>query len=346
MSLEQIMISVLMPVYNGEKYLAEAIDSILNQSFRNFELLILLEYGSNEESKRIIAGYTDDRIKVIENTERLGLPLSLNKGIDFASGKYIARMDTDDVSLVDRFKIQYEFLEAHPEISLCGSSIRINGKGRKMPVFESAEAIKFGTYFECPFYHPTIMWRKDDLRKENLYYRNLPQSEDYDLWTRVIPSLQVFNINKVLLNYRVHSSNKSALGIKVINKIDDEVKREFWSKTGLNYDSCIYKETLPEDINNKIKHIELHRIKCVADNTDEFDGKRRYVQRYVLNYLLSNGYSKNEILMIIKENGLFQYFSQKEDYLYMMYRILRHGCRKLVDKMCLWRIGSREKPKT
>ena len=335
MSVEQIMISVLMPVYNGEKYLAEAIDSILNQSFRYFELLILLEHGSNEESKKIIGSYNDERIRVIENSERLGLPISLNKGIDLARGKYIARMDTDDVSLIDRFKVQYEFLEAHPEISLCGSSIRINGKGRKMPVFESTEAIKFGAYFECPFYHPTVMWRKDDLVKEDLYYKNLPQAEDYELWTRVICSLQLVNINKVLLNYRVHSSNKSALGINVLNKIDNEVKREYWSKTGLNYDDCIERKVLLENINGKIKHIELYRIKCVAYNTDEFNGKNRYIQRYVLNYLLSNGYKKNEILQIIKEIGLNKYFAQRLDYVYIMYRIFRHKCRKAVDNMCL-----------
>lgn len=333
MSVEQKMISVLMPVYNGEKYLAEAIDSILKQSFGNFELLILLEYGSNEESKRIIASYSDDRIRVIKNSERLGLPLSLNKGIDLARGKYIARMDTDDVSLIDRFKVQYEFLEAHPEISLCGSSIRINGKGKKMPVFESTEAIKFGAYFECPFYHPTVMWRKDDLVRENLYYKNLPQSEDYDLWVRAICSLQVANINKVLLNYRIHSSNKSVLGINILNKIDNEVKREYWNKTGLIYDDHIDKKKLEEDINDKIKLTELYRLKCVADNTGEFNGKARYVQRYTLNYLLSNGYGKKGILQIIKKIGLDKYFTKREDYAYIMYRIFRHECRKVVDKI-------------
>lgn len=337
MSIKQKMISVLMPVYNGEKYLAEAIDSILNQSFGNFELLILLEYGSNEESKKIIASYNDNRIRVIENSERLGLPLSLNKGIELAKGEYIARMDTDDVSLIDRFKIQYEFLENHPEISICGSSIKINGKGRQMSVFESAEAIKFGAYFECPFYHPTVMWRKDDLVRENLYYKNLPQSEDYDLWVRVICSLQTANINKVLLNYRVHSSNKSVLGINILNKIDNEVKREYWNKTGLNYDDCINKKTLKEDISDKIKLIELYRIKCVSDNTGEFNGKTRYVQRYALNCLLSNGYRKKEILQMIKKIGLDKYFTKREDYAYIMYRIFRHECRKVVDKIRLRR---------
>ena len=331
MSVEQIMISVLMPVYNGEKYLAEAIDSILNQSFRYFELLILLEHGSNEESKKIIGSYNDERIRVIENSERLGLPLSLNKGIDLARGKYIARMDTDDVSLIDRFKVQYEFLEAHPEISLCGSSIRINGKGRKMPVFESTEAIKFGAYFECPFYHPTIMWRKDDLVKEDLYYKNLPQAEDYELWTRVILYLQVVNINRVLLNYRVHSSNKSALGINVLNKIDNEVKREYWSKNGLEYDNCIKRGTIDIGINNKLKYIELYRIKCVADKTNEFKGKNRVVQRYALNSLLANNYGTRQILRIIKDVELDKFFSQKSDYLYMIYRILRHKCREVID---------------
>ena len=331
MSVKQKMISVLMPVYNGEKYLAEAIDSILNQSFGNFELLILLEYGSNEESKKIIASYNDDRIRVIENSERLGLPLSLNKGIELAEGKYIARMDSDDISLKNRFKIQYDFLEEHPEISLCGSSIKINGKGRKLLAFETAEAIKFGAYFECMFHHPTVMWRKEDFIKENLYYKNLPQSEDYELWTRVVCCLKVVNINKVLLKYRAHNGNKSVLGKNELNQIDIEIKRFYWNKNGLDYDNCFGNSSQIGDIITNSQYIDLFRIKCVADKTKEFKEKKKIIQRYVLTNLLSRGYGRKQMEEIIKVVGLDKFFVQKWDCLYMIYRIVRHKCRKLID---------------
>lgn len=330
MSVEQIMISVLMPVFNGDKYLAEAIDSILNQSFCDFELLILLEHGSNEESRRIIAGYTDDRIRVIENHERLGLPLSLNKGIDLARGKYIARMDSDDVSTQNRLKTQYEFLEKHPEISLCGSSIRINGKGRKMPVFESKEAIRFGLYFGNTFNHPTVMWRKDDFVKLNLYYKNIPQSEDYELWTRVVGSLVAVNLNSVLLHYRVHNRNKSALGIDELGRLDEEVRKAYWSDNGLDYDHCGMQDCDDTFARYRSEHIELYRIKCVAINSKEFKGKQRIIQRYVLNYLLIREYNVKQIIDVIKNIGLDVFLNKISDYLYLAYRVVRHKCKKIV----------------
>ena len=115
---EQIKISVLMPVYNGENHLEKAVKSILNQSYGNFELIILLECGSSIESKRIIYSFTDERIRVIENKERLGLPESLNIGIRSSRGQYISRMDADDIAYTYRFKRQNLFLESQADISI------------------------------------------------------------------------------------------------------------------------------------------------------------------------------------------------------------------------------------
>jgi len=242
---------------------------------------------------------------------------------------------TDDISLKHRFKVQFEFLERHPEISLCGSSIRINGKGRKMPVFESMEAIRFGLYFGNTFNHPTVMWRKEDFVKSNLYYKNIPQSEDYELWTRAACSLCVANLDSALLQYRVHNSNKSVLGIDELGKMDEEVRKVYWSDNGLDYDHCVEQECNMIDTRDRLQYAELYRIKCVALNTNDFKGKRRIIQRYTLNYLLIKEFSIKLILDVIKNMELNIFFNRVSDYLYLIYRIARHKCKNVINCVSL-----------
>jgi len=115
------LVTVLMPVYNGEKYLNEAIDSILNQTYTNFEFLIIND-GSTDRSVEIIKGYNDSRIKLIHNKKNMGLVYTLNRGLALALGKYIVRMDADDISLPNRFKLQLDFMEINTEVALCSGN--------------------------------------------------------------------------------------------------------------------------------------------------------------------------------------------------------------------------------
>lgn len=162
-------VTVLMPVYNGEEYLREAIESILFQSFGNFEFLII-DDGSTDDSINIIASYTDPRIRVITNGENIGIARALNKGIELARGKYIARMDSDDISLPKRFEKQVDFLDKNPEIGIVGSWIKTFG-GRKTIILAhpcNPEMVRIFFLFDSPLAHPTVMMRREFLKKNNL----------------------------------------------------------------------------------------------------------------------------------------------------------------------------------
>lgn len=203
-------ISVILPAYNAARFLAEAIESILNQTFKDFEL-ILINDGSHDQTKDIMLSYKekDARIVILDNDGNRGLSYSFNHGIEMARGKYIARMDADDVSLPNRFRKQVSYLERHPKISILGSSmIQINEKGDKMFTLNrepSHALIKFSSLFSTPIYHPTIM-AKAEILKSNHYNEGLSNSEDYELWSRLLFNNHIIfgNIKRPLLLYRAY----------------------------------------------------------------------------------------------------------------------------------------------
>ncbi len=204
-------ITVLISVYNGEKYLREAIDSILSQTYADFELLII-DDGSTDGSADIVLSYRDDRITLEKNEQNLGLERSLNKGIHLAKGHYIARMDSDDISLPTRLEKQNIFMDDHPDVALCGTQADYFGAQSKIttrnPV--SHEEIRARTLFRCPILHPTAILRKSSLLNGNLLYDlsgEYKYAEEYELWARILEKHQVHNIDEVLLKYRIHESN-------------------------------------------------------------------------------------------------------------------------------------------
>ncbi|MCM1284294.1 MAG: glycosyltransferase [Clostridium sp.] len=240
--LESEKISVLMPVYNGEIYLHRAIQSILDQSYRNFELIILLEYGSNKRSREIIRGFKDNRIRVIENEKRLGLAASLNVGIGAARGSYIARMDADDVAYKHRFRKQMKHFRENPDIVVSGTAVMMNGRHywRHQDKFD---AVRMDSFFECPFFHPTVMWRKDIFIENNLLYQEGIHAEDYELWTRALDCVRGDNISSPCLMYRVHEQSKSHGEKEELIDEDGMIKQNYWEKNGFDYSA-----DLPEQI--------------------------------------------------------------------------------------------------
>lgn len=200
-------ITVLMPIYNAERYLREAIDSVLTQTYTNFQFLIV-EHASTDSSCDIVRSYNDSRICLLHSDDRLRLAGALNKGLDVAQGEYIARMDADDICHPKRFSVQVHFLDQHPSIGICGTWAKSFGVSsttwiRSQPC--SHEEIKAKILFESPFIHPTVMMRKRMLDKFNLRYNdNFYPVEDLELWARAVKCFPCENINKVLLYYRIH----------------------------------------------------------------------------------------------------------------------------------------------
>ncbi|MDD3363438.1 MAG: glycosyltransferase family 2 protein [Syntrophomonas sp.] len=197
-------ISVVMSVYNGELYLAEAIESILNQTFTNFEFIIIND-GSTDSSRAIIESYIDPRIKLLNNDCNQGLAQSLNKGISTARGKYIARMDADDISLPARLEKQVAFMEENAEIGVCGTWVKIFGINPEWvrELETDPETMRCNFIFEHQIVHPSVIMRKDLLLKHQLFYNPVyKKAQDYELWCRCSRYLSVSNMTEVLLLYR------------------------------------------------------------------------------------------------------------------------------------------------
>jgi glycosyltransferase involved in cell wall biosynthesis len=211
------LISVIMPVFNAEKYLSFAIDSILKQTFTDFEFLIFND-GSSDNSRQIIESFNDPRIKFFDSVENLGYVAHLNRGIEIAAGKYIARMDADDISLPERFETQVSFLESHPEVGLCGAWIRQfkNDDDRSGGIVTrfaaNHEKISVHLLRHNSFAHPVVMIRRSILIDHGLRYdADFMPSEDGRLWVTMKKYTRLHNIQKVLLYYRIHASQTSTV---------------------------------------------------------------------------------------------------------------------------------------
>ena len=205
-------ISVILPVYNGEKYLAEAIDSILAQTFPDFEF-ILINDCSSDRTAEILSSYADYRIRIVNHSSNQKLSKSLNKGIELAQGKFIARMDADDISLPDRFEKQVAFLKTHPEIGVVGCKVKIiDEQGYitgELAREIQPELIKWELFFGCPFAHPSVMMRADLVKSTGGYSNDLSVAVDYEYWTRLIKVTRFANLSEVLLLYRTHPESVS-----------------------------------------------------------------------------------------------------------------------------------------
>lgn len=194
-------VSVIMPVYNAESYLAEAVQSILDQTFIDFEFLIYND-GSTDRSLEILNSFSDSRIKVTSVTPNQGYVYHLNTGLREAQGKYIARMDADDISHKQRLEKQVVFMDQNVDVILCGTRFeKINSKIYvDLPLDDTT--IRLSLLHNNVFGHPTVMFRRDVLRKHNLCYPLVPVIEDYGLWSKLAPYGKLANLPEYLLRYR------------------------------------------------------------------------------------------------------------------------------------------------
>jgi glycosyltransferase involved in cell wall biosynthesis len=202
-------ITVLMPVYNAEKYLRQAVDSILNQSFTDFELLVI-DDGSNDTSLEIIESYKDRRIRLVKNEQNLGVLATLNKGVEIASCELIARMDADDISHSQRLEKQFEYFSRFPDTVLLSASFNVIDSSGK--IVETLEVDHFYNCYNLNFYcaisHPSVMYRRSIIRSAGGY--RMPYAEDFDLWWRLMSAnYQIGHVNEILVDYRLSESSIS-----------------------------------------------------------------------------------------------------------------------------------------
>ena len=206
------VISVVMSVYNGEKYLRESIESILEQTYKNFEFIIIND-GSTDSTREIILSYNDPRICLIDNEENMGLTKSLNKGLKIARGEYIARMDADDISMPERFESQIDFLNHHRDYAVVGTFLKVINEDSKV-VFTIEKPIQHTDIREflnkdnC-IGHGSAMIRKTCLQNVGFYDESIEKSQDYELWLRISQNYRLANIPQYLYMWRNHKENIS-----------------------------------------------------------------------------------------------------------------------------------------
>lgn len=206
------LISVVMPVYNCSAYVGEAINSILNQTFSDFEFIIV-DDCSTDDSLSIIRSFAslDKRIKVVCNKRNLGVTKSLNVGLSHARGTYIARMDADDIAVVDRFKLQVELLRSY---DIVGGWIQfMSQSGKRLSVREYSADVSSRIKYESPLAHPTVMFKRSLFDAYGGYDERFNAAEDYDLWLRYYTKGALFGmVSQVVFYYRVHDKQ-----IKVVD---------------------------------------------------------------------------------------------------------------------------------
>ena len=228
-NLEAPLLTVLMPVYNAEKYVREAVDSILKQSFVDFEFLII-DDASTDQTVSLIKSYSDKRIKLIEKAENTGYTNSLNAGLRMAKGKFIGRMDSDDISLPSRFAIQLSYMESNPEVIVCGAFYEILGNQKTIHLPVRNAEIRVALLWGNCLAHPSVIIRKNALIQSSVYYdASKEPAEDYDLWVRLLPVGHIHNIPEVLLKYRIHYSSVSRKRSKQQEKESIQIKLQLLS---------------------------------------------------------------------------------------------------------------------
>ena len=258
-------ISVIMSVYKEPvEWMIQAIDSILEQTFKDFEFIIVNDNPSREENSQILNKYAlkDDRIKLIINDTNIGLTKSLNKAIVEAKGDYIARMDADDISINNRFNVQSKFLDANPDIVVCGSNaVTMDDYGKiggKIITCQNDEEIKAMMLFQSPIIHPASMFRRIISGKTIMYDEHYTCAQDYALWASLL-SFKMANIPKVLIRYRLSNNNITTLKRDAQLRYSKEIQEIVLNKLNLQ---------LPKHSKDVIFNLIYNSQTCTDNKTD------------------------------------------------------------------------------
>jgi len=247
------LISVITPVFNREKYLVKCIESILSQTYENFEFIIIND-SSSDLTKNIIKDYNlqDPRIKLLNNDKNIGATLSFNRGLDICQGKYVARMDSDDISHPDRFLKQVEIFESWHDLEVLGTGailIDCDGKEIGRRQFPSDfKRIKSILNTGVPVFDPSVMIRTSTLKETKGFDNRLAPADDYHLWLTLFKKKKIIsNINDYLIKYRIHETNLSKLESK------EQLRKSFLALQIYNSDFStneFFKKNIPQSLNN------------------------------------------------------------------------------------------------
>lgn len=253
-------ISIILPVYNGAAYLSETMNSLLVQQFQDFELLVI-DDASTDESHDVISSFSDPRIRYIRNETNLRLSNTLNKGITLSTGRYIARMDQDDIALPERLEEQFRFMEDNADIALCGTWFQNFGDRTDIERLETShEAIVFRLLHQFHMLHPSWMMRRSIIDRYALRYSPEVIANDYDLVVRMVDVARIANIPKVLMRYRQDGGTQSKVKHGTIIVDSNRIRKHLFRSVGL--------EVTDEDLElyTAIAQREYHSDKTFVTN--------------------------------------------------------------------------------
>lgn len=237
-ALQSPAVSVLLPMHNASAFVRSAVNSILEQSYVDFELIVV-DDASTDGSCAVIDSIADRRIVRINFTENRGIVCALNAALEKAKGRYIARMDADDIALPDRLRQQVEFLDVHRDAALVGGWIEGFGNVRRRYVHRyptSFDEIRATLLFSNPFAHPTVMMRRDRLDElKYLYSPETPYVEDWELWSRLVRVGTAANLPNVLLRYRIHAASSSRRFTALQRRSQRQLMRKIYSDSELPF---------------------------------------------------------------------------------------------------------------
>ncbi|MEW6038172.1 MAG: glycosyltransferase family A protein [Pseudomonadota bacterium] len=261
-------VTILMPVYNGEKYLAAAMESILRQTFRDF-ILLLIDDGSSDSSLAIARSFGDPRVKVERNPENMGLVKTLNRGLDLVQTEFVARMDCDDIALPERLEKQIAFLDENPDIGMCGTAYELFHESVRQTIRPPCrhEEIVYGLLDDNVFLHSSVIVRMEVLNRHGLRYNEgYRHAEDYELWARLARHTHIGNLPQVLVRYRSHPENVSNTNKGEQIATRDRVRLEHLESFGLAPAAA-----------QKTLHIELFSL-AFQGSPDQLAEARRWLE--------------------------------------------------------------------
>ena len=266
-----------MPVYNSEKFVAEAIQSILDQKFNNFELIIIND-ASTDNSLNIIELFQDKRIKVFQNEKNRGIVYSRNKGLKFSKGEYIGMFDSDDIAYPEKFKEQIAFLEKNKDFGMVGSRVKfIDENGKRLPgswkLKASPEMIPSIMLFKNYFLQSAVLYRKECINKFS-FRDGFDILEDYLIWLEIISDYKAWNLQKYLVKYRIHGSSITNKYKEEKNEKEKKVFRLQLMEMGIDPTDhelelhLLIRNNKPVTEINTLKSIEKWLLKIINRNED------------------------------------------------------------------------------
>lgn len=286
--MDQIKISVIMSVYNTKtEYLKEAIDSILNQTFNQFEFIIVND-GSDYKTQETLDEYVDKRIKIITNQTNLGLTQSLNIALEIAQGKYIARMDADDISMPDRLKKQYNYMEKNKEIGVlgCWTGNNVNNKVQHWCGNVSSEWRRVEMLFgNCGIAHPTAMIRKSILDQEQIKYNEtIKKSQDYELWTKLLKYTKMAVYPEKLFIYRLHSGQITVYASKQQKFYSERIRRRLFDELQIQ----LSEKQMAQILDLKKTILNMNELEQVFQKLEKANENLKIYDDKILHYALVN----------------------------------------------------------